>query len=114
MNGLKILAMDHIVLNVADVERSLAFYCGVLGFELTTRFGAQAAFISAGGYHLVNRGDGDAFLRHGAAAVLPADGASAEGFPLLAGGSVTADMPAGDLHALTFSGTTTLLLVQVR
>ena len=70
--------------------------------------------ISAGGYHIVNRGDGDAFVRHGAAAVLPADGASAEGFPLLAGGSVTADLPAGDLHALTFSGTTTLLLVQVR
>jgi catechol 2,3-dioxygenase len=36
---------------VADVERSLAFYCGVLGFELIARYGAQAAFISAGGYH---------------------------------------------------------------
>jgi catechol 2,3-dioxygenase len=40
---------DH--LKVSDIERSLAFYCGVLGVELTTRFGAQAAFISAGGYH---------------------------------------------------------------
>jgi catechol 2,3-dioxygenase len=36
---------------VADVERSLAFYCGILGFELITRYGGQAAFISAGGYH---------------------------------------------------------------
>jgi catechol 2,3-dioxygenase len=36
---------------VADVERSLAFYCGVLGFELIVRYGDQAAFISAGGYH---------------------------------------------------------------
>jgi catechol 2,3-dioxygenase len=43
--------IGHVHLKVADVERSLAFYCGVLGFELTTRFGAQAAFISAGGYH---------------------------------------------------------------
>jgi len=38
-------------LKVADLERSLAFYCGVLGFELTMRYGAGAAFISAGGYH---------------------------------------------------------------
>ena len=38
-------------LKVADIERALAFYCGVLGFELTQRFGNQAAFISAGGYH---------------------------------------------------------------
>lgn len=38
-------------LKVADLERSLAFYCGVLGFELTQRYGSQAAFISAGGYH---------------------------------------------------------------
>jgi catechol 2,3-dioxygenase len=36
---------------VAEVERSLAFYCGVLGFELIMRYGDQAAFISAGGYH---------------------------------------------------------------
>src|SRR3954449_6931858 len=43
--------IGHVHLKVSDVERSLAFYCGVLGFELTTRFGSQAAFISAGGYH---------------------------------------------------------------
>jgi catechol 2,3-dioxygenase len=36
---------------VADIDRSLAFYCGVLGFELVARMGDQAAFISAGGYH---------------------------------------------------------------
>jgi len=43
--------IGHVHLKVADIERSLALYCGVLGFELTTRFGSQAAFISAGGYH---------------------------------------------------------------
>lgn len=43
--------IGHVHLKVADVERALAFYCGVLGFELMQRFGSQAAFISAGGYH---------------------------------------------------------------
>jgi catechol 2,3-dioxygenase len=43
--------IGHVHLKVADLERSLRFYCGVLGFELTQRFGSQAAFISAGGYH---------------------------------------------------------------
>jgi len=43
--------IGHVHLKVADIERSLAFYCGVLGFELQQRFGEQAAFISAGGYH---------------------------------------------------------------
>ncbi len=43
--------IGHVHLKVADLQRSLDFYCGVLGFELTQRFGAQAAFISAGGYH---------------------------------------------------------------
>lgn len=43
--------IGHVHLKVADLERSLAFYCGVLGFTLMQRFGAQAAFISAGGYH---------------------------------------------------------------
>lgn len=43
--------IGHVHLKVADLDRSLAFYCGVLGFELTQRFGAQAAFLSAGGYH---------------------------------------------------------------
>lgn len=43
--------ISHVHLRVSDLDRALEFYCGVLGFELTTRMGAQAAFISAGGYH---------------------------------------------------------------
>jgi len=43
--------IGHVHLKVADIERALAFYCGVLGFELTQRYGRDAAFISAGGYH---------------------------------------------------------------
>ena len=43
--------IGHVHLKVADLERALAFYCGVLGFELMQRYGDQAAFISAGGYH---------------------------------------------------------------
>jgi catechol 2,3-dioxygenase len=43
--------IGHVHLKVADLERALDFYRGVLGFELTSRFGPQAAFISAGGYH---------------------------------------------------------------
>lgn len=43
--------IGHVHLKVADLERALGFYCGVLGFGLRQRFGAQAAFISAGGYH---------------------------------------------------------------
>jgi catechol 2,3-dioxygenase len=43
--------IGHVHLKVADLERSLAFYRDVLGFEVTQRFGAQAAFLSAGGYH---------------------------------------------------------------
>jgi catechol 2,3-dioxygenase len=43
--------IGHVHLKVADIERALKFYCGVLGFELTQRFGDQVAFISAGGYH---------------------------------------------------------------
>ena len=43
--------IGHVHLKVADLERSLAFYCGVLGFTLTQRYGREAAFISAGGYH---------------------------------------------------------------
>ena len=43
--------IGHVHLKVADLERSLAFYCGVLGFELVMRYGGQAAFVSAGGYH---------------------------------------------------------------
>jgi catechol 2,3-dioxygenase len=43
--------IGHVHLKVADIERSLAFYCGVLGFQLMQRYGSQAAFFSAGGYH---------------------------------------------------------------
>jgi len=43
--------IGHVHLKVANIERSLGFYCGVLGFELTQRYGSGAAFISAGGYH---------------------------------------------------------------
>jgi catechol 2,3-dioxygenase len=43
--------IGHVHLKVADLDRALAFYCGVLGFQLMQRMGQQAAFISAGGYH---------------------------------------------------------------
>jgi catechol 2,3-dioxygenase len=43
--------IGHVHLKVADLERALGFYCGVLGFELTQRYGEGAAFVSAGGYH---------------------------------------------------------------
>lgn len=43
--------IGHVHLKVADLQRSLDFYCGLLGFELTTKYGEDAAFISAGGYH---------------------------------------------------------------
>lgn len=43
--------IGHVHLKVADLQRALDFYCGLLGFELTTTYGRQAAFISAGGYH---------------------------------------------------------------
>lgn len=43
--------IGHVHLKVADLERALRFYCGVLGFEIQQRWGTQAAFISAGGYH---------------------------------------------------------------
>jgi catechol 2,3-dioxygenase len=43
--------IGHVHLKVADLERSLAFYRDVLGFEITQRYGTQAAFVSAGGYH---------------------------------------------------------------
>lgn len=45
------IRIGHVHLKVADLERALAFYCGVLGFELMQRMGSGAAFISAGGYH---------------------------------------------------------------
>ena len=43
--------IGHVHLKVADLERALDFYCDVLGFEVTMRYGSQAAFVSAGGYH---------------------------------------------------------------
>ena len=60
MKGVLRLAMDkqrsqmrigHVHLKVADLERSVVFYRDVLGFEVTQRYGSQAAFLSAGGYH---------------------------------------------------------------
>ena len=43
--------IGHVHLKVADLERSIGFYQNVLGFEITTRYGTAAAFLSAGGYH---------------------------------------------------------------
>ena len=43
--------IGHVHLKVADLDRAMGFYIGVLGFELVTRYGDQAAFLSAGGYH---------------------------------------------------------------
>lgn len=43
--------IGHVHLKVADLQRSLDFYCSLLGFELTTTYGNEAAFVSAGGYH---------------------------------------------------------------
>ncbi len=45
------VTIGHVHLKVADLERSLAFYHGVLGFDITQRMGRSAAFLSAGGYH---------------------------------------------------------------
>ena len=43
--------IGHVHLKVADLKRSMEFYCDLLGFEVTTMYGTEAAFISAGGYH---------------------------------------------------------------
>jgi catechol 2,3-dioxygenase len=43
--------IGHVHLKVADLDRALSFYTGILGFELMARMGPDAAFISAGGYH---------------------------------------------------------------
>lgn len=43
--------IGHVHLKVADLERAMTFYCDLLGFELITTYGTDAAFISAGGYH---------------------------------------------------------------
>ena len=45
------VAIGHVHLKVADLERAIGFYHGVLGFEVTQRYGRGAAFLSAGGYH---------------------------------------------------------------
>ena len=45
------VTIGHVHLKVADLERAIGFYHGVLGFDLMQRYGAQAAFLSAGGYH---------------------------------------------------------------
>ena len=44
-------SIGHVHLKVSDLERSLQFYCDLLGFQIMARYGDQAAFISAGGYH---------------------------------------------------------------
>ncbi len=43
--------IGHVHLKVSNLQRSLDFYCGLLGFDITTKYGEDAAFISAGGYH---------------------------------------------------------------
>ena len=43
--------IGHVHLKVADLERAIAFYCDAMGFDLIQRYGTQAAFVSAGGYH---------------------------------------------------------------
>ncbi|HEU4498310.1 MAG TPA: VOC family protein [Sphingomicrobium sp.] len=43
--------IGHVHLKVADLDRALGFYCDILGFELMQKYGTQAAFVSAGGYH---------------------------------------------------------------
>src|SRR6266700_3013746 len=45
------VSIGHVHLKVADLDRALGFYHGVLGFEITQRLGESAAFLSAGGYH---------------------------------------------------------------
>jgi catechol 2,3-dioxygenase len=43
--------IGHVHLKVSDLQRSIDFYCGLLGFQLIQKYGSQAAFVSAGGYH---------------------------------------------------------------
>ena len=62
--------IGHVHLKVADLERSLRFYCDVLGFQLTQRYGDQAAFVSAGGYHHHIGLKGNTLTRKGLDAVM--------------------------------------------
>jgi Glyoxalase/Bleomycin resistance protein/Dioxygenase superfamily len=58
--------IGHVHLKVSDLERSLRFYCGVLGFDMTQRFDSRTAFVSTGGYHhLIGLNTRDS-LGHGA------------------------------------------------
>ena len=53
-NSYKIPALTrigHVHLKVSDLKKAMDFYCGLLGFEVTSMYGEEAAFISAGGYH---------------------------------------------------------------
>jgi catechol 2,3-dioxygenase len=43
--------VGHVHLKVADLDRAIGFYSGILGFDVMQRYGSQAAFLSAGGYH---------------------------------------------------------------
>ncbi len=45
------VTVGHVHLKVSDLDRALAFYAGVLGFEITQRYGRDAVFLAAGGYH---------------------------------------------------------------
>lgn len=59
-------SIGHVHLKVSDLDNSLAFYCKLLGFQITTRYGTDAVFISAGGYHH-HIGLNTWFSKHGAA-----------------------------------------------
>lgn len=51
MSQTKHASVGHVHLKVADLDRAIAFYRDILGFDLTQRFGETAAFLGAGGYH---------------------------------------------------------------
>jgi len=85
--------IGHVHLKVADLARALKFYCGVLGFELMQRFGDQAAFVSAGGYHHhigLNTWESPAASRHRsgvpASITSPFSIRRARGLPMYCGG----------------------------
>ena len=47
----KDVQIGHVHLTVGDLDRAMAFYCDILGFEVSARYGTSAVFLSAGGYH---------------------------------------------------------------